>query len=211
MSLVFKDYSVILHGGHAVTFRGEIAEGERLFLSGPSGLGKTTFIKSLLGLHSHHQGSLILKKAEITNLSPQKRKIGTCFQGAILWDHLSVYENIRWALSLTQTLGQRDILAELESVGLENSQKKFPAQLSGGERSRVAILRTILCDRDFYIFDEAFSGIDEKNKQNVYKKIIKELESRNTGALFVSHNESEIENLATRVKNWEGGSRCLEL
>lgn len=146
-----------------------IHRGEGVTILGPSGTGKTLILKMIAGLLHATKGKVLVFGDDITEateseLQAVRARIGFLFQGAALFDSLTVYENIAYPL---RESGERDealmaekIAAELKRVGLDGIQQKLPGQLSGGQRKRVALARALIRRPEVVLFDEPTTGLD---------------------------------------------------
>lgn len=155
---------VILEGISVKLHRGEI-----LGVMGMSGSGKTSLLKSMIGLVRPTTGDVLIAGQSIVDM-PEKelagvrRKMGMCFQYAALFDSLTVGENVAFPLRQHTDLAEPDIAAVVDQklglVGMAGTQEKMPADLSGGERKRVGIARAIALDPEIVLYDEPSSGLD---------------------------------------------------
>ncbi len=156
---------------------------ETVSVLGGSGSGKSTFLRLIAGLIKPDRGQILLLGQDVIPLSerdlvPLRRRIGVVFQGAALFDSLSVLENIAFPLRLhTKTSdGEiRDRVAELlKQVGLAGIERQYPAELSGGMKKRVGIARALALEPELVLFDEPTEGLDPKNARMI-RELIAEL------------------------------------
>jgi phospholipid/cholesterol/gamma-HCH transport system ATP-binding protein len=161
----FGDTEVIK--GISANFR----PGQTSLIIGQSGAGKTVFLKSLVGLHSIDSGEIIydgrqLGKMDIDERTALRTEIGMVFQGNALFDSLTIEENVIFALNMFSDKSEEEKLARanfcLKRVNLPNSNKRYPAELSGGMQKRVAIARAISMQPRYLFCDEPNSGLDPK-------------------------------------------------
>ena len=143
----------------------EIAEGELLVLIGPSGSGKSTILRMIAGLNTIDEGRVLLHGRDVTYATPQQRGVGFVFQHYALFRHMSVAENIEFALrvrkvSARERRRRRDELLEL--VGLAGLGSRLPTQLSGGQQQRVALARALAHRPEVLLLDEPFGALDAK-------------------------------------------------
>ena len=169
-----------------------VKKGEIKLVNGRSGLGKTTLLNIISGIKIPNlvwKGSVFLNSSNITNLSIEKRKIGLLMQERILFPHFRVLENLLFAIP-KDVSNKNDLikkcLEENQLLGLENY---YPSELSGGQISRIACIRTFLSYPDAILLDEPFVSLDEKSKQKLQKFIIKEIRFRNIPYVLVSHEK----------------------
>lgn len=183
----------------------EIADGEFVFLVGPSGAGKTTILKLLLHEYASSSGSVIvndddLSNKKFNNVRGLRRKIGMIFQDFKILPDKNVYENIALPLKV---LGLHDsqikpqVKEALAMVGLEHKEKVFPVQLSAGELQRVAIARAIVGNREIILADEPTGNLDPKTSWEIMK-IFKKLEGKKT-IIIATHNTDIVNSLRRRV------------
>ena len=162
-------------------------------ISAPSGAGKSTLLRWVAGmptqdLSSH--GTIVLAGHDITNLPPEKRHIGILFQTPLLFPHLCVADNIGFGIPRTYRGMARRMLIEdaLKNAGLAGLSKRDPETLSGGQQSRVALLRTLLAEPQALLLDEPFSSLDDEARQKSITLLRAEITKRKLPVLLVSHD-----------------------
>lgn len=174
----------------------QIKRGEIVGLLGSNGAGKSTAFYMILGLISADKGRIYLDDKEISNLAVYERAdlgIGYLPQETSIFKNLSVYDNLKSILELKGVEDEKaenkinKLLAEFEIENLKNSKGK---NLSGGEKRRVEIARTLTTDPDFIFLDEPFAGIDPIAVNDI-KNIISQLKEKNIGVLITDHNVNE--------------------
>lgn len=148
----------------------EVSKGELLALIGQSGLGKSVLLKHVVGLLKGNQGQVIIDSQEISRLRGKslerlRENFGFLFQGGALFDSLTVFENVAFPLREKTRKTESEIrdlvLHELEQVGLKKSDaEKYPAELSGGMKKRVALARSLITEPEIMLFDEPTTGLD---------------------------------------------------
>lgn len=185
-----------------------IQKGQTLALIGGSGKGKTVLLKHIIGLMAPDSGEVLINQQNIYRLRGKalknlKDQFGVVFQFGALFDSLTVYENVAFPLNEKTRLKSpqiRDrVFEELKTVGLENDADKYPAQISGGMRKRVALARCLILDPRILFFDEPTTGLDPVIAQSIYKLIRTLQEQRNITALIVSHEIPGIFKIVNRV------------
>ncbi len=183
-----------------------VARGEFFALLGPSGCGKTTTLRLIAGFEEPTAGSIRLKGADIHHLKPYQRNVSTVFQNYALFPHLTVQGNIEFGL---RRHGQTDIARRvreaLELVQLTGKESRFPHQISGGERQRVALARSLVLAPDVLLLDEPLSALDP-NLRKLVRSELKEIQRRvGITFLFVTHDKEEALSMSDRIALMSGG------
>lgn len=191
----------------------EVSNGEFFVLLGPSGSGKSTVLRMIAGLTGIDQGRVSLHGRDVTSLQPQQRDTGFVFQHYALFQHMSVGENVEFALRIRKVSGtarrrRRDELLEL--VGLAGLANRKPHQLSGGQQQRVALARALAHEPAVLLLDEPFGALDAKIRTEL-RRTLKHVQ-RTTGmtTIFVTHDQEEAFELADRLGVMNAG-RLLEV
>lgn len=181
----------------------EVKQGEVVGLLGPNGAGKTTTFYMIVGMVKPNDGKVFLNSAEITKLAMYKRArlgIGYLSQEASVFRKLSVYDNIMAVLQmmkLTQSEREEQCNKLLEDFGISHIAKSKGYMLSGGERRRVEIARTLATNPKFILLDEPFAGIDPIAVEEIMK-IVHDLKNRDIGVLVTDHNVHETLSITDR-------------
>lgn len=180
----------------------DIEQGEFLVLLGPSGCGKTTTMRVIAGLEEVTEGDVILEGKSIKELPPRARGVSMIFQSYAVWPHMTVYENIAYALKLKK-LSKDTIKVRVHDAAklcnIEEYLGRYPSQLSGGQRQRVAVARAMVVEPKLFLMDEPLSNLDAKLRvamRTDLKEIHKKLGST---TIFVTHDQSEAMSLADRI------------
>ncbi len=179
---------------------------------GPSGCGKTTTLRVMCGLERPERGfmrccgEVFFDMDREIFLPPQKRRLGIVFQEDNLLPHLTVRENVEFALRKSR--GEMDLEGVLERFGIHHLQTRYPHELSGGERQRVAIVRAIAYDPRALLMDEPFASLDFKRKFSVIE-FIKGLKLK-VPVVIVTHDPFEAWLLADKVFVMEEGRKVAE-
>ncbi|MBO6485572.1 MAG: ABC transporter ATP-binding protein [Pelagibacteraceae bacterium] len=171
-------------------------EGEIVCLLGPSGIGKTTILRTIAGLQNLQSGKIILKGNVISspdyNLEPEKRNIALCFQDNSLFPHYNVIDNINIGTKRNKNskfnYTDSDLIDILHLGGLE---KKYPHEISAGEAQRVSLARSLMSKPNLLLLDEPFSNIDQSLKDELQKKIKEILKKLNITTIVVTHDSYE--------------------
>ena len=202
---------------------GKFEAGVTNLIIGGSGSGKTTLLKCMIGLHQPEQGNVLYDGREFTSLNFKERieirkEIGMLFQGAALFDSMTVEENIMFPLNMFTNQPLKEKLDRvnfcLERVNLAGKNKLFPAELSGGMKKRVGIARAIAMNPKYLFCDEPNSGLDPKTAI-VIDELIKELtEEYNTTTIVVTHDMNSVMGIGDYIiflhegkKFWEGSNK----
>ena len=188
----------------------DINDNEKLLIIGPSGCGKTTLIRCLNGLNKIDSGNLFLNGVKISNIDDValKSKVGMVFQNYNLFPHLSVRENVSLAPKLLKMGNEKEIddLVKrlLSEVNIINKIDSYPSKLSGGEKQRVAIARTLATKPEVILLDEPTSALDPATI-NDFISLLNEL-SKTTTIVVVSHEMDLIKSFADKVLFLKDGS-----
>ncbi|WP_062195623.1 ABC transporter ATP-binding protein [Caldimonas taiwanensis] len=179
-----------------------IEQGEFVVFVGPSGCGKSTLLRLIAGLETIDGGALWLDGREITHLSASKRDLAMVFQSYALYPHMSVYENMSFALKLAKVPAQqiRDKVERAAQIlNLQPYLHRTPKELSGGQRQRVAIGRAIVRAPKVFLFDEPLSNLDAALRGQTRVEIAKLHRELGATTIYVTHDQVEAMTLADRV------------
>ncbi len=187
----------------------DIKSGEFIVFVGPSGCGKSTLLRSVCGLESISSGTLEIDNAVVNDVPPSKRNIAMVFQSYALYPHMSVFENIGFALE-NQGLPRDQIKEKVGKVAdllqLTPYLARLPKALSGGQRQRVAIGRAIVRGAKVFLFDEPLSNLDAALRVQTRMEIAKLKQSMpNTTMVYVTHDQIEAMTLADRIVVLQSG------
>lgn len=181
----------------------KVSQGEIVGLLGPNGAGKTTSFYIIVGLIKPFSGKVFLENEEITEEPMYKRAqrgIGYLAQEASVFRKLSVEDNLRAVLEFTKLTKQQQkdkLESLLEEFGLQNVRKSPGIQLSGGERRRTEIARSLAVDPKFILLDEPFAGVDPIAVEDI-QNIVSHLKDKNIGVLITDHNVHETLSITDR-------------
>jgi spermidine/putrescine transport system ATP-binding protein len=185
-----------------------IKKGEFFSLLGPSGCGKTTMLRLAAGFEYPDTGQVILDGADITDLSPNKRKVNTIFQSYALFPHLNVWENIAFGLRVAKR-SKRDIETEVEAmlrlIRMGDQAGKKPDQLSGGQKQRVAIARALINKPQVLLLDEPLAALDLKLRQRMLIELDMIHDQVGITFLYVTHDQGEAMSLSDRIAVMDSG------
>lgn len=176
-------------------------------LMGPSGSGKSITLKSIAGVETPDSGKIILdgrvlydSKQKI-NLPPQKRKVGYLFQGYALFPNMTIEENIKTGLK-AKKLPKEEIIDKtnemMKRFHIEELAKRYPRQISGGQKQRTALARMLVCEPEVILMDEPFSALDEYLREQMQDELLNMLDQLKKPAILVSHSSKEVEALCDK-------------
>lgn len=180
----------------------EIADGEFLVLVGPSGCGKSTTLRALAGLENISSGRILIGEKDVTGTEPGQRDIAMVFQNYALYPHLTVEQNMGFALKLAK-VPKREIAekvtAAAEILGLTEYLKRKPKELSGGQRQRVAMGRAIVREPKAFLMDEPLSNLDAKLRVQTRSELAALQRRLGTTTVYVTHDQVEAMTMGDRV------------
>lgn len=176
----------------------EVYKSENVIVLGPSGSGKSVLIKLIAGLLKPDAGSVKVMGKEVSKLDKKelmalRTKIGFSFQGSALYDSMTVYENMEFALvrqfkNMHGNEVRKTIREMLEAIGLGNAENKMPADLSGGEKKRIGIARTLILRPEIMLYDEPTAGLDPVTSGGI-NDLINELQKKyKTTSIIITHD-----------------------
>jgi sulfate transport system ATP-binding protein len=179
-----------------------VEQGELFVLLGPSGSGKSTLLRAIAGLVSVDSGSILLGGRDVSNLPPREREVGFVFQHYALFRHMSVADNVEFALAVRgeKAAKRRQRREELLAlVGLAGFGQRRPSQLSGGQQQRVAIARALAHQPPFLLLDEPFGALDAKIRIELRQTLRRVQRELGLTVVFVTHDQEEAFELADRI------------
>jgi len=185
---------------HGVTL--DIADGEFIVILGPSGCGKSTLLRMIAGLESITSGEIAIGGVRVNDLEPRERGCAMVFQNYALYPHMTVAENIGYALKVagvSRAERAARVAAVAQSVGLADYLDRRPGQLSGGQRQRVAMARAIIREPRVFLFDEPLSNLDAKLRVQMRHEIRRIHNRILATSVFVTHDQQEGMTLADRL------------
>jgi multiple sugar transport system ATP-binding protein len=180
----------------------QVEDQEFLVLLGPSGCGKTTAMRMVAGLEEVTTGQIFIGGREVTDLPPRKRNVSMIFQNYAVWPHMTVYDNIAYALKL-KDMPKADIDRIVkESAGMANIEMlldRYPSQLSGGQQQRVAVSRALAVNPEIFLMDEPLSNLDAKLRVAMRTELKAIHDKTQATSVFVTHDQSEAMSMADRI------------
>jgi multiple sugar transport system ATP-binding protein len=186
----------------------EIKDGEFMVLVGPSGCGKSTSLRMLAGLEEVNSGSIFIGDRDVTSLRPKDRDIAMVFQNYALYPHMSVAENMAFALKMAKMPKDQQKARVLEAakiLALTDYLERKPKALSGGQRQRVAMGRAIVRNPQVFCMDEPLSNLDAKMRVQTRTDIAKLQRDLGVTTVYVTHDQVEAMTMGDRVAVMSGG------
>ena len=199
LSKIHKSYgkTPVIHGIDL-----DIAEGEFIVIVGPSGCGKSTLLRMVAGLETITSGDLTIGARLVNDAEPMERNIAMVFQNYALYPHMSVADNMGYALKIAKTpkteIAER-VQVAAKMLQLEPYLARKPRELSGGQRQRVAMGRAIVRDPAVFLFDEPLSNLDAKLRVQMRLEIKALQRKLGVTSLYVTHDQVEAMTLADRM------------
>jgi multiple sugar transport system ATP-binding protein len=180
----------------------EVGDGEFVVLVGPSGCGKTTALRMVAGLETITAGTVRFGDQVVNGVSPRQRDVAMIFQNYALYPHLTVAENIGFALTnkkVPKAERDRRVRSAAAALGLSSLLGRKPAQLSGGQRQRVAMGRAIVREPSVFLMDEPLSNLDAKLRVRMRSEILRVHQAIGAATLYVTHDQVEAMTMGDRV------------
>ena len=201
-------YNVYMqYGGYAAlkNISMDVGKGEFVFITGPSGAGKTSLLKLIFGMERPSSGQLLVNSINLNRIKPDaldmlRRKMGFIFQDFKLLNSRTVFENVAIALQIageSQPYIRQKTKRVLKHVGLEGKEQNFPMQLSGGEQQRVAIARAIVSNPILIIADEPTGNLDEERTKEIMT-LFHAIHLKGTTVVIATHNYDLVHKTAFR-------------
>lgn len=179
-----------------------VKDKEFAVIVGPSGCGKTTLLRMLAGLEEITEGDIFIDNRKVNEVPPSKREIAMVFQDYALYPHMSVKENMSFALKLKNTPQQeidKRVNEAANILKISHLLDRMPRQLSGGQRQRVAIGRAIVRNPKVFLFDEPLSNLDAKLREEMRIELLKLYQKLSTTMIYVTHDQVEAMTLASNI------------
>ncbi|NGN97931.1 ATP-binding cassette domain-containing protein [Grimontia sp. S25] len=183
-----------------------VEKGEVLCLMGPSGCGKSTLLDTVAGHLSdefEYSGCIKLNGIKLDGMAAHKREVGILFQDDLLFPHLSVWENLAFALPDAVKGAERKerAMQALKNISLAQLANSFPDQISGGQRARVSLTRMLLAKPKVALLDEPFSKLDKTLRSQFRDWVVEQLKEAHIPALMVTHDLEDIPQ-GSQLLNW---------
>ena len=204
--VVYADASRVYPGAHAVRAVDRldltVSDGEFLVLVGPSGSGKSTALRMCAGLEDVDEGAIRIGEREVTDLPPKDRVIAMVFQSYALYPHMTVADNMAFALRLRK-MSKEDVSTRVKEAAAMLDLTKYldrkPKALSGGQRQRVAMGRAIVREPSVFLMDEPLSNLDAKLRVETRANIAELQQRLGTTTIYVTHDQVEAMTMGDRV------------
>jgi ABC-type Fe3+/spermidine/putrescine transport system ATPase subunit len=179
--------------------------GEILVILGPNGAGKSVSLETIAGFHRPETGRIFIGGRDVTARPPEHRKVSLLFQDFGLFPHLSVAQNVAFGLDAHLRTG-REVPDLLAAFDISQLAARNPGDLSPGEKQRVALARALARHPDLFLFDEPFSALDARTRDQLRDELLEFLRAREIPALFVTHDREDALALADKILVMRAGS-----
>ena len=184
----------------------DVADGEFLAVLGPSGCGKTTLLRMVAGFEAGSAGTIAIGERPVfgpgENVPPEKRRVGIVFQNYALWPHMTVAQNVGFALKVAKVEkgeAKRRVDDALALVNLQGFGERYPANLSGGQRQRVALARCLVAAPSLVLFDEPLANLDVHLRAAMEDEFARFHERTGTTMVYITHDQAEAMALGDRI------------
>ncbi len=203
-SLSFRNLTKVYDGKVTAVdkFSLEVADKEFVVFVGPSGCGKSTTLRMVAGLEEITDGELYIGEKLVNDVAPKDRDIAMVFQNYALYPHMTVFENMAFALKLRKTPKaqiREQVNEAAKILGITELLERKPKQLSGGQRQRVAIGRAIVREPQVFLMDEPLSNLDAKLRNEMRAELIKLRQRIDTTFIYVTHDQTEAMTLGDKI------------
>ncbi|MBF1050701.1 MAG: ATP-binding cassette domain-containing protein [Peptostreptococcaceae bacterium] len=176
-----------------------------LAIQGMSGSGKTTILNCISGIKTADKGHIRLNNRiffssnDNINMKIKDRNVGYVFQNYALFPHMTVRENILFGVNKKYTDYEKELSYISDMMKIRHLMDKYPSEISGGEKQRVAFARAMIIRPDILLLDEPFSALDEDLKEDIYKDLLNIKKSQNIPIILITHNKNEAKILADKI------------
>lgn len=193
----------------------EVGEGEFVALLGPSGCGKTTTLRCIAGLERAEAGRIYIHNKLVSDFDtghfvpPDRRNIGMVFQSYAIWPHMTVFQNVAYALRVRKTPAEetrRAVEAALRLVGMADFIDRPATKLSGGQQQRVALARALVANPGLLLLDEPLSNLDAKLRDHTRGELRRIQQQLGVTALYVTHDQAEAMAICDRIIVMDSGN-----
>jgi len=179
-----------------------VPDGKLVALLGPSGSGKTTLLRILSGLESPDTGVVLYDDTDVTHHSPRQREVGLVFQHYALFRHMTVFENVAFALRVRkwpEDRVRRRVRELLDLVKLGSFEQQRPSQLSGGQRQRIALARSLAVSPKILLLDEPFGALDARVRRDLRRWLRQLHDELKVTTVLVTHDQHEARDVADQI------------
>ena len=186
----------------------DVAEGEIVTLLGPSGCGKTTLLRCVAGFWDADAGAIEIDGQDMGRVPVNRRPVGVVFQSYALFPHLTVAQNVGYALRMrgvARAEAAERVAAAIATVSLTGFEDRYPAQLSGGQQQRVAIARVLVMEPRVLLLDEPFNALDAKLRGAMQVELRQLIKSLGLTSIFVTHDQEEALTMSDRIAVMRAG------
>lgn len=191
-------------------FNLDVQKGEILALLGESGCGKSTMLKIIAGLEDPDSGDVYIEEQTMAGLLPEKRPIAMVFQKALLFNHMTVEQNVNFALRVNHVMKKAELAkrtsAMLELVGLSGMEKKKATELSGGQEQRVSLARALMVEPKVVLLDEPLSALDTRLRETLQHQIRNINQQTGVTMIMVTHDQREARTMADHIAVMHNGA-----
>ena len=176
-----------------------------LAIQGMSGSGKTTILNCISGIKTADKGhirlnnKILFSSNDNINMKIKDRNVGYVFQNYALFPHMTVKENILFAVDKKNINYEKELSYISDMMKIRHLMDKYPSEISGGEKQRVAFARAMIIRPDILLLDEPFSALDEDLKEDIYKDLLNIKKSQNIPIILITHNKNEAKILADKI------------
>lgn len=180
----------------------DIRSGQVLSIVGNSGSGKSTMLKILSGIIDDFKGNIYLNNSDITKTPMKERKFILMFQDDELFPHMNIFDNVGFGLKMEgkdKSFIEKEVDKYLNLVDLIDHKNKYPAQLSGGEKQRIALARSLIVKPKMLLLDEPFTALDPTLRENLRRETFKIIKEQDIPTIFVSHDINEAVEVADKL------------
>lgn len=179
-----------------------LKSGEVLAVVGNSGSGKSTLLKILAGIIEDFKGNIYFNEKDVTQLSLKNRKFILMFQDDELFPHMTIFDNVAFGLKMenkSKDFIEKEVDKYLKLVELSDHKDKYPSQLSGGEKQRIALARSLIVRPKMLLLDEPFTALDSILRENLRRETFKIIRNENIPTIFVTHDINEAVEVADKL------------
>lgn len=201
--LELRDVSISLGGKQLLEIDCKVGPGEILTVMGPSGSGKSSLLAYMAGFLApvfEASGAVLINGENICPLAAERRRIGLLFQDPLLFPHLSVAGNLRFAMQSNAQQKSLAISEGLNDIGLTGFEDRDPGTLSGGQASRVALLRLLLSAPKAVLLDEPFSKLDTQLREEIRTLVFDKLRASGLPTILVTHDQADAERAGGEIR-----------